>query len=186
MDTLYAKIELAQNGNEPAMLELIQQFTPLLKKYAYLLQTEDAFEDLRVDFIELIKELNLNSLRSHSDGVLVTYISNSIRSKYILHSKLKQMEKQTLYWADLEESIQRKFEPHNSLFTSEEEFVHTLPKDLLAENEYTILTMIYLYGYTAAEIARKNNITRQAVNQVKWRALKKLQQVMGIETKYKF
>jgi len=40
MDIIYEKIVSAQNGNEPAMLELIEQFSPLLKKYAYLGSTE--------------------------------------------------------------------------------------------------------------------------------------------------
>lgn len=174
MDSIYEKIVSAQSGNEPAMLELIEQFSPLLKKYAYLLQTEDALNELTADFIELIKTLKLNSLRSYNDGVFVNYISNAVRYKYISRSKQQSMENQTLYWDDFDELVQRKYEPRCVLFDDEAEFIQVIPVGVLSESEFNIIVMIYLQGYSAAGIARAKHITRQAVNQIKRRALKKL------------
>lgn len=171
---LYDQIALAQNGDEFVMLALIEQFMPLITRYAKLLNTEDAFEEMRLVFIELIMELRLDKLRSHSDGVLVAYITKTIRTKYIAKNKRRELEDNIVSWDDLDESLRKKLEPSDSLFSGEEDFVKAIPLGVLNEREMDIISMIYLYGYTAAEIARTKNITRQAVNQIKLRALKKL------------
>lgn len=48
----------AQRGDEEAMLELIKRFQPLLRKYAKKLRYDDAYEDCRLFFIELIKSVD--------------------------------------------------------------------------------------------------------------------------------
>lgn len=168
------QIALAQSGDKSIMLTLIEQFKPLITKYAKLLNTEDAFEEMRLVFIELIMELKLDRLRSRSDGVIVAYITKTIRTRYIAKNKRRELEDNTVYWDDLDESLQRKLEPSNPLFSDEENFFKAIPPGVLNEKELGIITMIYLYSYTAAEIARIKGITRQAVNQIKLRALKKL------------
>ena len=174
MEVLYSKIELAQNGNEPAILELIQQFSPLLKKYSHLLQTEDALNDLTVDFIELIKRINLESLRSHSDGVLVTYIRNTMHSKYIFYIRKEKIEKQVLHFESIDNCAQQIINPSISFTQLDEDLIFLIPDGLLTENENYVIRMLYKYGYSAAEIARDYKISRQAVNQMKLRAIEKL------------
>lgn len=174
MAMLYDQIALAQNGDKPIMLALIERFTPLITKYSKLLNTEDAFEDMRLVFIELIMGLKLDKLRSHSDGVIVAYITKSIRTKYIAKNIRHELEADMVYWDDLDELFQKKHEPSNPLFSAEKDFVRVIPPNVLNKKELDIITMIYLYGYSAAEIARAKKITRQAVNQIKMRALKKL------------
>lgn len=174
MAMLYDQIALAQNGDKSVMLALIEQFNPLITKYSKLLNTEDAFEEMRLVFIELIMELKLDRLRSHSDGVIVAYINKTIRSNYIAKNKRNELEEGTVHWDDLDELFQRKYEPNNPLFTAEDDFVRAIPPGVLNEKELDIITMVYLYGYSAAEIARRKKITRQAVNQIKLRALRKL------------
>lgn len=171
---LYDQIALAQNGDKSVMLALIEQFNPLITKYSKRLNTEDAFEDMRLVFIELVMGLKLDMLRSHSDGVIVSYITKTIRTKYIAKNKRNEMEECTVYWDDLDELFQRKFEPNNPLFSAEEDFVRAISPGVLNEKELDIITMVYLYGYSAAEIARRKKITRQAVNQIKLKALRKL------------
>lgn len=158
------------------MLELIQQFSPLLRKYAYLLQTEDSFYDLQADFIELIMTIKLESLRSHHDGALVNYINSVVRNKYILRSKQKQKDAQMLRWDDFNEMVQREYEPRCPLFNAEQEFFQQVPASILSTTERNIISMVYLHGYSVAEIAKAKGITRQAVNQIKLRALKKMSQ----------
>lgn len=168
------QIALAQSGDKSIMLALIEQFKPLITKYAKLLNTEDAFEEMRLVFIELIMELKLDKLRSRSDGVIVAYITKTIRTRYIAKNRRRELESNTVYWDDLDESLRRKLEPSNPLFSAEEDFIEAIPPGVLNEKEMDIITMIYLYGYSAAEVARERNITRQAVNQIKLRALKRL------------
>lgn len=176
---LYDQITLAQNGDASVMLALIGQFTPLITKYSKLLNTEDAFEEMRLVFIELIMRIKLDELRSRSDGVIVTYISKTIKTKYIAQNKLNELEADTVYWEDLDEAFQRKHEPSNLLFSEEEDFALSIPPNVLSKQELDIITKIYLYGYSAAEVAREKKITRQAVNQIKLRSLKKMRRVMG-------
>lgn len=171
---LYDQIALAQNGDEAVMLALIEQFNPLIAKYSRLLNTEDAFEEMRLVFIEAVMGLRLDRLRSHSDGVIVAYISKTVRTKYIAKNKRHEQEEDIVYWEDLDEFFKRKHEPSNPLFSAEEDFVRAIPPGVLNEKELDIITMVYLYGYSAAEIARAKKITRQAVNQIKLRALRKL------------
>lgn len=45
--------------NTDACLELIETFDKLLRKYARLLRFEDAYEELRLFFIELILQLQI-------------------------------------------------------------------------------------------------------------------------------
>lgn len=55
-------INSVQSNDKNAMTELIGRFQPLLKKYAAKLNYEDAYEDLVLYYIGLIKSLNLNKL----------------------------------------------------------------------------------------------------------------------------
>jgi DNA-directed RNA polymerase specialized sigma subunit len=48
----------AQQGDDEAMLELINRFQPLLKKYAKKLRYDDAYEDCLLFFIELVKTMD--------------------------------------------------------------------------------------------------------------------------------
>lgn len=160
------------------MLALVQQFSPLLKKYAYLLQMEDSFPELQADFIELIMTLKLETLRSYHDGAFVNYINSAVRNKYIAHSKQTQTDAQVLHWDDFDEAVQRKHEPQCPLLDEEASFLQGLPSGVLNSKERDIITQVYLYRYSVAEIARLRKTTRQAVNQLKQRALRKLQKVI--------
>lgn len=95
---IYNLLIKAQQGNQEAMLELINRFQPLLKKYARKLRYDDAYEDCQLFYIELIKKMD------------------------------------------------------------------------------------YVKGYSVAEIARVCHKSRQAVNQLKKRALNKLKQIVGTES----
>ena len=65
MKKLLDKIDLARTGDEGAMLEIIEIFTPLIKKYTRLLNyDEDCRSELILKVITLIKnEINLDTLK---------------------------------------------------------------------------------------------------------------------------
>ena len=52
-------------------------------------------------------------------------------------------------------------------------------EQLLSREEGEVLYLVYVKGYSAAEIARRWNKSRQAVNQLKKRALQKMIDKMG-------
>jgi len=54
---LYKSIVEYQNGNNEHVEELIEKFSPLLKKYAYKLKYEDALSDLILIFIETLNKI---------------------------------------------------------------------------------------------------------------------------------
>lgn len=56
-------IRSAQRDDEDAMLYLITRFEKLIRKYARKLQYEDAENDLILDFIELIKTLDVKKIK---------------------------------------------------------------------------------------------------------------------------
>lgn len=78
-------IRNGQSGNQQAVLDLVNQFSPALKKYARKLETEDAYYDLQADFLDLILNLDCDKLRETSDGAIVQYLSQSIYHSYIKH-----------------------------------------------------------------------------------------------------
>jgi hypothetical protein len=47
----------SQGGDGDATLLLIEKFNPLLKKYAYKLSYDDAYNDLLLNFIELLHNM---------------------------------------------------------------------------------------------------------------------------------
>ena len=78
----YELICRAQNEDKEAMQELVDRFTPLLKKEAKRLAYEDAYEDIRLFFIELIDSIKLEKIKLKEDGGIASYINVSIINFY--------------------------------------------------------------------------------------------------------
>lgn len=76
-------IRKGQNGNQQVVVDLINKFSPVLKKYARKLETEDAYFDLQAEFLDLILHLNCDQIRETGDGAMVQYLSRSIYHAYI-------------------------------------------------------------------------------------------------------
>lgn len=70
---VYTNVLFAKVGNSEILMELIKQFKPLLKKYAWKLGYEDAYEDLQLEFIKLIKEFPTETLSVKNDAGVVSY-----------------------------------------------------------------------------------------------------------------
>ena len=69
----------AEKHDEKAMVELIERFSPLFKKYALKLGYEDAYEDIILWFIELVKSGKLASLQ---EKVIVLVLEQTMKSYY--------------------------------------------------------------------------------------------------------
>ena len=166
----------AQKGDEDAMLKLIERFRPLFRKYAIKLNYEDAYEDIILFFIEFVHAVRLNDISSLKDEILVSYINISVINFYnkkvqkVIEAKkeipMSELSEEQLYYAE----VRLAKEDETDIFA---EFGI---EDRLNQNECRIIYMVYVEGYTIAEIARRTKKTRQAVNQLKHRALNKLKQ----------
>ena len=160
------RILRAQSGSQEDMLFIIQKFEPQLKHYSRRLHSEDAQSELTLRFIETIHAMNLDSLRSQGDGTIVAYLAQSVRNAYISLPPVS--------WEELTEAqllgLVAPIREREVLDFSE--LLDTCPE--LTKKERKVLTLIYLHGYTSVDIARIVHTTKQNINQVKMRALKKL------------
>jgi RNA polymerase sigma factor (sigma-70 family) len=170
-------ITLSQSGDVDATLELVNKFKPLLKKYAFKLNFDDAYDDLLLDFLILIKAIQIQNLKNCSEGALITYIQKSIFNSYIKQSlRIKKLRNISLY-SDLSDSELYYVESSYSNIDDYSDLEFQCFDHILTKPEALIIKMIYRSGYSASEIAIMCGISRQAVNQTKNRALKKLERL---------
>lgn len=173
---LVDEIREAQQGNQDAMLYLIQKYAPLLKHYSKKIYQEDAFSELMLAFIELIQHIRTERLISSADGAITNYIAISVRNAYIsCIKKIIEEKDRTKPLEDFTESDE--FRLLNALpgKSSEFDFLEFL-KDFpnLTEKEKKVLLLIYYDDYSIAEIASLLKTSRQNVNQIKTRAQRKI------------
>lgn len=86
-NALYRMIEKSQNNDEDSMLYILQKFEPLLLKYTKKLYYEDAFFDLQIELIEIIRDIPIEGFRECDEGRIISYICKSIYTRYIMLSK---------------------------------------------------------------------------------------------------
>lgn len=140
---------------------------------------EDAYEDLQVYFLSLIKNLPLERLASLEDSAIIKYIAASIRHEYIARSKRKEKERTVAYIDELNLFAREDFNKRNS---RQDQYNHLLLQDmkkLLTEHEYNVLFALYFEQRSVSEIAAQTHRSRQAINQVKNNALHKLRKAWG-------
>lgn len=171
---LYDLINSVKRDDKEAMTELIDRFRPLLKKYAAKLSYEDAYEDMVLYYIELIRSIDLNKLICTKDEVIVSYINVSIINFYKKKVLKIINDKKEIALSDLTEEQMYYAEVKSATEDQTDIFIEYGLKGFLNDNECRIIYLIYVEGYTTAEIARLSDKSRQAVNQLKNRALKKI------------
>ena len=170
----------AQSHDKDAMEKLIQHFYPLFKKYSIKLNYEDAYEDMILWFIELVKSKKLEMLQ---EEVIVSYIHVCVVNYY--NKKIEKVikEKREVIFSDLSEEQIYFMEVKMAKGDTQDIFWELNMVEVLNDNELHILHLVFNEGYSTAEIARKLGKTRQAINQQKKRALHKLKQFFQEGTK---
>lgn len=164
-------VRSSQKGDQQAVLDLINKFSPALKKYARKLETEDAYYDLQVEFLDLILNLDCSKLRETGDGAMVQYLSQSIYHAYIkLLRQLIDNKMPNISTDDLTDSMLYQ----SCCIDSLKDFTLDIPSTLLSPLEADAFFQISILGYSAAELARKKGVSRQSINQAKQRAILKL------------
>ncbi len=94
--SLYTCIQDIQNGDREQALALLEKFSPLLKKYAFFLQSEDALQDFQCFLLAFAKNSQLNELTISTDGAIISYINKAIYHHYIALSKAKRHQLPTV------------------------------------------------------------------------------------------
>jgi len=164
-------------GYKDSLMEFIERFTPLLKKYSKDLNYDGAYSDLEIALIETIHSLPLERLEGHTymkEEQIVAYINKSIKSKYIKLSKQNRLiaNKETelnleITGVDYMEDVENKV------------FINYL-LDKLTKLQRIIIEKKFIYGYTEVEIADQLHISKQAVNKTKKRALETLRSFLCV------
>ncbi len=157
-------IKKFRNQDIGAFVPLYDNFKKLINYYASKLSGEDSVSDLTVFFIELLYEIDLSRFKSDSSFAINKYIAVSIRNKYIFLSVQN---------VKLQKFAMQLFENNDSYLQSiDEQLAVGDAFSLLSVKQRMVLIYKYIYGYSDIEISCVLNITRQAVNGIKKRALK--------------
>lgn len=160
-------IVLSQKGDSNATLELIKKFDPLLKKYAYKLYYDDAYNDLLLDFIKFLHNMLLDGIRDTSEGTIVSYICRSIHSSYVKRVVAIKKLHNVVPYSALSDSELYYAEASLSTYDIYSKLEWAGIGNVLTESELSIIKMLYLLEYSVSETAYIYEITRQAVNQTK-------------------
>lgn len=162
---------LAKVPDEDAVLEMLRRFDRLLKKYARILDYEDAYNDLVLFFIELIQGKGIKNVCKKDDGIIVNYIVTSVRNHSLRVSngcKLRTSPLSTL-------SDEQRYTIESKMsYIQDEPITDYWSSGLLTEAEENVLRLHYEFGYSVSDISEMTKTSRQSVNQTKIRALNKL------------
>ena len=172
--SLYTCIQDIQNGDREQALALLEKFSPLLKKYAFFLQSEDALPDFQCFLLAFAKNLQLDKLTMSTDGAIISYINKAIYHHYIALSKAKRHQLPTV---SIES--QTDYDPlqFDTTFSESDTYNNLLLLDLkraLSTDDH------YFRQYSIQEIAARDNKSRQAINKCKQTAIAKLKRYFGV------
>lgn len=173
---LKERINESVKGNSEEMLSLVKQFDPLLKKYTYYLQYEDAYPDLQLKLLVVFSKIAENDLLKN-DAQIISYIEIAIKNEYILLSKKQSEKNNTEYWIscqDDEDSLQNLIMAQSAVVDDYLDIEYFDLFQNLTISERLAVWGIVIQGLSAAEIARQQGCSRQSINQAKRRGLSKL------------
>jgi len=153
----------ANNRDPEAMETLLKKFEPLLNKCAMQLDYYGAESDMTICFIEFVYSLKPEKVAPFSEGELVAFIKRAMNNKKIdLYRKHKSNITEVPLEYDDEIPDENDFENAACIKAILDE---------LTEKQREVVNAKYYGMYSDAEIAEKMKISRQAVNQLKRRAL---------------
>jgi RNA polymerase sigma factor (sigma-70 family) len=119
----------------------------------------------------------MDSIINHSEGAMVTYLHKSIHNSYIKQSVRNNKLRKILLYSDLSETDLYRLE--TSLRHQDDFFYLDINsfEQILTTLELKIIKMVYFDDFTVPEIASALKKSRQAVNQTKKRAIRKLKKL---------
>ena len=164
-------ISEAKDGNKNSMLEILNKFKPLIKKYSYMMNYEDAENDLILSMIQLIYDMpNLGN-----DGQAVNYINQSIYNAYIKYIKLQIKKRENEYLYDTEEikNISMLYDGFSETDVDLQCAMEQLPK-----NQRNVIILKFMYMMPDKEIMEKLKLSRQSVYKNKIKGLEKLKEIL--------
>jgi RNA polymerase sigma factor (sigma-70 family) len=174
INKLYNLIIDYKNGNKDSVIDIIEVFTPLLNKLDRQSKYCDMKSDLIVFIIELMDKLPINNSRFYHDKYIISYISKSIKNKYI------HLNKKACKRISSEEELNLNVLKNNVVENKLDMLFFKALIKSLTPKEREIITYKYALNYSDIEIAERFKISRQSVNQTKIRAISKLKLKLNV------
>lgn len=174
---IFELIDKIQKGNKAKIIDILKIFQNQIISYSKKANSEDIKQDLYIFLLNLINTINLNKMHNINDNTLISYISHSI--KFYFYKRFKQQY--TLYNTKLTFLDEINYDENITHCILEDEafsdleFINLL-KDLTVK-EQNVIIQKYKYGFSTSEIAKKNNVSVQAVYKLEKNALKKLKKL---------
>lgn len=174
MQQLFELIRKSQHGDSSSMEILLDRFSPLLKRAAHQLDREDAFSELQFFLFTVIQHMDLSKMHSNDDSALAIYFKKSVNHEVIYMSR--KLVKDNIYenYEDLNDFEKNRCEAKSSTIETYDALLMEDLKKVLNEREQVVVFQLYFQALTVAEIATLLHKSRQAVNNIKLCALKKL------------
>ena len=168
-ELIFKIIDVKKNNNNEGILDILAIFENIINKYSRKLNGEDTKQDLYVFLIKLINNIDELTIINYEDKQVLSYFSKSLKNEYIRLSKKNDREKSNQDY-NYEEIVWG----HN-LIESNIEVLDAIKN--LNSYEKSIIKRVVLNGDSVSEVAKKTGKSRQAINQVKNRAISKLKKV---------
>lgn len=121
--------------------------------------------------------MDLKKLNTMRDQSIAAYIKVSVAHFYSKKTRGIYEKEREIAFSDLTEEQRYYVETKTAKQDEQNIFTELGVDKFLNPNEKSILYLVYARGYTIAEIARKYHKSRQTVNQLKMRTLKKLRKI---------
>lgn len=166
---IFKIIDVKKNNKDESMLDILAIFDNIINKYSRKLNGEDTKQDLYVFLIKLINNIDELSIVNYEDKQVLSYFSKSLKNEYIILSKKNDRRKNNEDY-----NCEDRVWGYNFI-ESNIEVVDSIKN--LNNYEKKIIKMVVLNGYSVSEVAKKTGKSRQAISQVKNRAISKLKKV---------
>lgn len=168
---LYQAISASQLGDKKATSDLYLDFSDTIKKLSRNIDYEESETDLIISFLELIKEMDIDSFRNKDNRQLAKFIHIHLKNravdifrKYVVKKKMTVSINYDLLCNDSYVDFDR------NIFISE-------LLDGLPINQRKVIILKYIYEFSDTDIAKQLGVSRQAINSTKNRALKNLRNI---------
>ena len=166
---IFKILVVKKNNKDESMLDILAIFDNIINKYSRKLNGEDTKQDLYVFLIKLINNIDELSIVNYEDKQVLSYFSKSLKNEYIRLSKKNDRRKNNEDY-----NCEDRVWGYNFI-ESNIEVVDSIKN--LNNYEKKIIKMVVLNGYSVSEVAKKTGKSRQAISQVKNRAISKLKKV---------
>ena len=168
-ELIFKIIAVKKYNKDESILDILAIFDNIINKYSRKLNGEDTKQDLYVFLIKLIKNIDELSIVNYEDKQVLFYFSKALKNEYIRLSKKNDRRKNNEDY-----NCEDRVWGYNFI-ESNIEVVDSIKN--LNNYEKKIIKMVVLNGYSVSEVAKKTGKSRQAISQVKNRAISKLKKV---------